>query len=379
MSEDNRLKKITTVGQSIWCDNVERRMITDGTFKRLIEQDGLAGVTSNPTIFEKAINNSKDYDAQLRELGGKGLSPEEIYWTLVIKDIQDVADIFDPVFFETDGEDGYISIEVNPLLAHDTEKTIAQGKELWKRVDRRNIMVKVPATAEGIPAIEALIAEGLNINVTLIFSVERYKEVINAYLTGLEKRLEAKKTLTEVASVASFFVSRVDTETDKRIEEKIAQDTASKDALEPLLGKTGIANSKLAYHIFEEIFKSERFEKLRKVGANVQRPLWASTSTKNPKYKDILYVEELMGPQTVNTVPPATLEAFRDHGEVTQNIGKDFEQAQAHLDALQKAGFDLEEITAVLEKNGVSSFSDSFKKLIESIKAKEIKVGVNPE
>ncbi len=378
MANTNPLKQIAAFGQSIWCDNIERRMIKNGTFRRMIDEDGLKGVTSNPTIFEKAVTSSSDYDAELRSLGEKGLSPEDIYWKVVIKDIQDTADIFLSVYKETKGEDGFVSIEVNPLLARDTEGTLKQARDLWKRVARPNVMIKIPATAEGLPAIQEAIADGININVTLIFAVARHREVMNAYLAGLEKRFAAGKPVSDIASVASFFVSRVDTEIDKRLEEKIksAKDDAEKRHLRDLLGKAAIANSKIAYEEFEKVFSSPRFEKLKIKGARVQRPLWASTSTKNPAYRDVVYVEELLGPQTVNTLPPATIDAFRDHGKPASRLTEGREEAARAIHELGVSGIDLDEVTRLLEEAGVKSFSDSFHKLIECIQAKEVKIGV---
>lgn len=374
--KENPLKQLINFGQSVWCDNVERKMITCGAFEKLIKDDGLRGVTSNPTIFEKAVTSSSDYDAELYALGEKGVGTEEIYWKLMIRDIQDVSDIFRPLFDQTKGQDGFVSIEVSPLLANDTQGTIKQAKELWAKVARPNAMIKIPATAEGLPAIEAVIAEGINVNVTLIFSVDRHVKVMNAFLSGLEKRAAAGKPVSGIASVASFFVSRVDTEADKRIDEKIKAEPARAKELEKLLGKTAIANSKIAYQEFKKIFQSARFEKLKAKGAQLQRPLWASTSTKNPKYRDVIYVEELIGDHTVNTMPPATIEAFRDHGICKSTLETGVSDAQDHLKRLEAAGIRLDEITRLLESAGVKSFSDSFHKLIAEIKAKEVKIGV---
>ena len=375
---NNPLKEILAHGQSIWCDNIERRIIKNGTFRKMITEDGLRGVTSNPTIFEKAVTSSSDYDADLHKMGDKGLSPEDICWAIITKDIQDTCDVFLPVFKETKGADGYVSIEVSPLLAHDTEGTLKQARELWKQVNRPNLMVKIPATPEGLSAIQEAIADGININVTLIFAVQRHREVMNAYLAGLEKRAAAGKPVSGLASVASFFVSRVDTETDKRLEEKIrdAKEESEKAHLRSLLGKAAIANSKVAYEEFEKVFTSPRFEKLKAKGARVQRPLWASTSTKNPNYRDVVYVEELIGQDTVNTLPPATIDAFRDHGKAAARIAEGREEARKALLDLSSCGIDLDEVTRLLEDAVVQSFSDSFHKLIDCIRAKEVKIGV---
>lgn len=374
---ENRLKAVGKFGQSIWCDNVERRMITGGTFTKMIQEDGLMGVTSNPTIFEKAVTSSTDYDAELAALGEKGLSTEEIYWTMMIHDIQNVADIFKPVFDASKKIDGYVSIEVNPLLANDTAGTAKQAKELWAKVGKPNVMIKIPATKEGLPAITATIAEGINVNVTLIFSIERYLEVMEAFLQGLEKRDSAGKSVADIASVASFFVSRVDTEIDKQLEQKIKSETdpAKKKELESLPGKAAIANSKIAYEAFEKIFSSPRFAKLKEKGAQLQRPLWASTSTKNPAYRDVMYVEELIGKNTVNTVPPATIDAFRDHGNSADTVKRGLKEAHEAIAKLKANGIDLAKVTHELELAGVKSFSGSFHGLIDRIKAKEVQIG----
>lgn len=373
---DNRLKQILNLGQSIWYDNIQRGMIARGEFQKMIAEDGLRGVTSNPTIFDKAISKSADYDADILKGVERGDSAEAIYWTLVIKDIQAAADIFKPVHEATRGTDGYISIEVSPLLARDTQGTIRQARELVKRVDRKNVMIKVPATKEGIPAIKALIADGTPVNVTLIFSVERYREVMNAYLEGLEELHWNKKACSGVASVASFFVSRVDSLVDKLLEEKIkvTSDPAQKKVLQDLMGKAAIANSRAAYAEFKKFFapNAARFFPLRSNGAQVQRPLWASTSTKNPAYKDTLYVEELIGPQTVNTLPPATVDAFRDHGTAASRL--ETPGFAEELAALARAGIELAAVTQQLENEGVDLFSDSFRQLLAHLEEKRGKL-----
>ena len=362
----NRVKKIQEFGQSIWYDNLERRLIREGAFQKMIAQDGLRGVTSNPTIFDKAISKSKDYDGDIYRLADQGLSTEEIYWSLVIRDIQDVADIFEKVYRETGGLDGYVSLEVNPLLARETEKSIEQALDLWRKVARKNLMVKIPATREGIPAIRELIRRGLNINVTLIFSTRRYREVMQAYLEGLEERSRRGEPIDPISSVASFFVSRVDTLADKALEERIKaeKDPARVEMTKGLLGKTAIANSKLAYREFERFFASRAFAALKAKGGRVQRPLWASTSTKNPQYSDVLYVEALIGPHTVDTLPPATLDAFRDHGRAEERLTKDVDDALRIFDRLGRAGIDMGLITDQLEDQGVELFAKSFTDLL---------------
>ena len=363
----NPLKQALNFGQSIWYDG----LISKAEFEKMIREDGIRGATTNPTIFEKALNHH-DYDADIAALS-KTHSAENIYQTLAVRAVQQVADVFLPVFQEANGQDGFVSIEVSPLLAFDTAGTIREAKELYQLVNRKNIMIKIPATKEGIPAIRAVIAEGINVNVTLIFSVERYEAVMDAYLSGLEQRASEKKSVSSIASVASFFVSRVDSSIDKILEEKLKlEKSADRSALlKDLLGKAGIANSKAAYESFEKIFSSLRFKKLKDLGAQVQRPLWASTGTKNPAYSDVLYVEALMGPQTVDTIPPATLDAFRDHGVAGAGLTQGLTEAHAVLKKLKGEGISLDQITLDLEKAGVQSFSDSYKKLIECIQAKK--------
>ena len=369
---ENRLKAIQTFGQSIWCDHIQRDMIHEGVFKRMIESDGLSGVTSNPTIFDKAISKSDGYDHEIIRYVEAGLSPENIYWNLVIQDIKLACDVFLPVFQATQGRDGFVSLEVSPLLAHDTKGTIEQARDLHRRVNRVNLMIKVPATPHGLPAIRTLISEGMNVNVTLIFSVKRYQEVMEAYLLGLEDMAKKDGSVRGAQSVASFFVSRVDTTTEEIIQSKIDNQTtdAEKHELKALLGKTAIANSKIAYQEFKKVFQSERFEALRKQGASVQRPLWASTSTKNPSFPDVMYVEALMGPQTVNTLPLATLDAFRDHGVAENRIEENAEEALKHIQTLKSLGIDLDQITQTLEDQGVELFANSFNQLLLHLEEK---------
>lgn len=373
----NPLFELRNYGQSVWCDNIARGIIKNGEFQKLINDFAVVGVTSNPTIFEKAIGHTPDYDDQIRELVQQGNSAEDIFWTLALKDIGDVADIFRPIYDSTNGLDGYISLEVSPSLAHDTEQTIKDARRFYQTLNRPNIMIKVPATPEGIPVIEQLISEGINVNVTLIFSLEAYETVANAYISGLEKlAASGTKPLNQVVSVASFFVSRVDVLVDKLLEEKIAQteDQGQKAELESLLGKIAIANSKLAYEKFGQIFNSERFNHLKEQGAHVQRVLWASTSTKNPKYRDILYAEELIGPDTVDTMPPATIEAFADHGVAKQTLDGNYQQAHDEIAKLEANGIKIVDVTQQLLDNGVKLFADAFTQLIDGVEQKRRKL-----
>jgi transaldolase/glucose-6-phosphate isomerase len=369
----NPLVELQKNGQSIWYDNIRRALIETGDLANKISDDDLRGVTSNPAIFEKAIAGSTDYDEQMRNLIAAGKDVQAIYEALVIEDIQRTADLFKPVHEKTGGVDGYVSLEVSPLLANDTEGTVAEAKRLWDEVGRRNVMIKIPATPAGIPAIEQAIAAGLNINVTLIFSQETYEEVAEAYIRGLEQRSAKGQQLSDIRSVASVFVSRIDTAVDNLLEFRArrSQDEAEKDTLTALLGKAAIANAKLLYVRFKEIFHGERFEKLRAAGANVQRPLWASTGTKNPTYKDTYYVEELIGPETVDTVPPATFTAFRDHGLVRLALEENVEGARKTIEQLADLGIDLKEVTRKLQDEGVAAFIDSFSTLTDSILSKQ--------
>ncbi len=359
----NPLKQVLNFSQSIWFDG----LVSKEEFQRMIREDGIRGATTNPTIFEKEIAGNPNDTELLRFI--QTHREEEIYKKIAVKAVQELADTFLPVFEETDGRDGFVSIEVSPLLAYDTEATVREARELHRLVGRKNIMIKVPATREGIPAVETLIAEGISVNITLIFSIKRYKEVMDAYLKGLKRRQDEEKPLSGIASVASFFVSRVDTMADKLIEEKIQAQSDPKqgEVLKGLLGKVAIANSKMAYQEFEKVFSSGRFRKLKEKGAQAQRPLWASTGTKNPSYSDVLYVETLIGPETVNTLPPATLAAFRDHGNAAPRLEQGIEEARRTIRQLKKAGVSLDDITEQLEAAGVQSFSDSYKKIIEFI------------
>ncbi|HEX7419542.1 MAG TPA: bifunctional transaldolase/phosoglucose isomerase [Thermoanaerobaculia bacterium] len=368
----NPLAELAKTGQSVWFDQMERKLITTGKLQKMIAEDDLRGLTSNPTIFEKAIGGSEDYDGQLRQLASQNKSRDEIYDALVIEDISKAADTFLPVYKKTKGGDGFVSIEVSPTLARDTKGTIAEAQRLFKILGRPNVMIKIPATPEGIPAIEESIAAGLNVNITLIFSNDVYQKVMEAYLRGLERRAEKNLPIGDIGSVASFFVSRIDTQADKQIEARIAasKDENEKRDLESILGKVAIANAKEAYQQFKQVFNSPRFEKLRAKGARVQRPLWASTGTKNPKYRDVLYVESLIGPDTVDTVPPATYDAFKDHGKVVMTLEKDVDQAREVLRKFKQYGLSLEKITTQLTEEGVKSFDESFVSLMSTIEAR---------
>ncbi len=367
----NALVELQGCGQSVWLDNISKAILDSGELKKLIDEDGLRGVTSNPTIFEKAINGSQDYDAALSQLARAGRTVDEIYEALVIDDIRRATDLFRPLFLASDGLDGYVSLEVSPKLANETQRTLEEARRLWAKVDRANVMIKVPATPAGIPAIEQLISEGINVNVTLMFSMEHYVRVAEAYVRGLQARLQNGQPLT-VASVASFFVSRVDSLIDKQLEERLSRATNANEEqeVESLLGKTAIANSRLVYQKFKEIFGRRAFLDLKDKGARVQRPLWASTSTKNPKYRDVLYAEELIGPDTVDTMPPATIDAFRDHGQVRASLGEGFEEAEGVFRRLANLGIDMNAAAEKLQVDGVKLFADSFDTLMKSLASK---------
>src|SRR6266852_936497 len=375
------IKELKQVGQSLWLDNIRRQLITSGELARL-RDEGLTGVTSNPTIFEKAVSGSTDYDEAMVRLVRDKTKPSEMLWGLMVEDIQAAADVFRPTYDKTRGKDGFVSIEVSPTLANNTRGTIAMAEELRDRCRRPNVMVKIPATKEGLPAIEDQISKGHNINITLIFSVDRYAEVVEAFMSGLEKLHRRGGDVSKVASVASFFVSRVDTKVDKMLAEKIGATSQprGKEATERLYGKAAIANSKMAYERWKELFGTSRWDKLQQAGARTQRCLWASTSTKDPRYPDTYYVEELIGPETVDTVPPATLAAFREHGEVRQSIDEHVDLARRQLKQLAEIGVDMGQVTQELEVEGVDQFVKSFENLLETLrkKAKDIKAGKGP-
>jgi transaldolase/glucose-6-phosphate isomerase len=368
----NPLKELNRLGQSVWFDYIRRWEMVSGHLQQMIDDDGLSGVTSNPSIFEKAIAGSKDYDEVVQKLAGEGKNAKQIFETLAVEDIQMAADLFLPTYQATQGRDGFVSLEVSPTLAHDTAGTIAEARRLFGEVNRPNVLMKVPGTAEGLPAIEQLLGEGININITLLFAIERYEQVAKAYLAALEKLARQGKPLDRVASVASFFVSRIDTLADQQLEAKLrdAQTPEAQTRISELLGKVAVANAKLAYRQFREIFSTPRFEALAKKGARVQRMLWASTSTKNPKYSDILYVQDLIGPDTVNTMPLATMTAYRDHGKPRATVEEDLEGARSVMTQLKECGIDLRAITQKLEDQGVELFARDFEKLLGVIEEK---------
>ena len=358
----SRLHRLAEYGQSVWIDFLSRDLIRNGELERRMRDDAVVGVTSNPTIFQKAISSGAAYDEQLREVLEVERDPKEIFLRLAIRDVEDALDLLRPVWDEGSGQDGYISLEVDPNLASDTAGTIEEAQRLHETIDRPNLFVKIPATKAGLPAIEEMIARGRSINVTLIFSLERYAEVAEAFMRGLERLVEAGGDPGRVASVASFFVSRVDTETDRRLDEMGGRDE--------LKGKLAIANAKLAYQRYKEIFAGNRWEALSSRGATKQRCLWASTSTKNPAYRDVMYVEELIGPKTVNTMPEETIEAFQDHGEVAPTLEQGIDEAERVFEQIRQAGVDYEDVTDTLEREGVQKFADSFAELLEGIRAK---------
>lgn len=364
-SSESRLRALGRFGQSVWLDYIRRDLLTSPKFRSLIDDDGLDGMTSNPTIFEKAIAGSADYDDQLHELVPKGESIERIYEELTSADIKAAADALRPIYDRTEGRTGYVSYEVSPLLANETKATIAAAHRYRDMIDRPNLMIKVPSTPEGIPAFEQLISEGLNINVTLMFSLAHYEAVANAYIRGLEKRAQAGNPIDRIASVASVFVSRVETLVDKHLDEKLKG--RADEAVAALRGTAAVAGTKLIYQRFKEIFGSDRFKALAAKGARAQRPLWASTGTKNPAYSDIKYVQELIGPDTVNTMPPATMDAYRDHGEPRATLEEDIADARDKVKSLAAIGIDLDAVGEDLQKEGVESFDKSFNDLFAVI------------
>ena len=376
----NPLKQLLKYGQSVWLDYIRRNLIISGELKRLIDEDGLRGMTSNPSIFEKAIAGSTDYTDFLNSLRDRtDLDAKARYELLAIRDIQDAADLMRPVYDSAKRKDGFVSLEVSPYLAHDTQGTIAEARRLWKSVSRDNVMIKVPGTAEGVPAIKQLISEGMNINVTLLFSQQVYEQVAEAYMAGLEQLAANGGDLSRVASVASFFISRIDTLVDSIVNDKLKteKDPAKQALLKSILGKVAIANGKLTYQRYLKIFSGPRWDALAKKGAQTQRVLWASTSTKNPNYRDVLYVEEMIGKDTVNTIPPATLDAFRDHGKLRNSLTENVEAAQETMDSLPKAGISMKEVTDKLTKDGVKLFADAFDQLLAAVE-KSSKSGITP-
>jgi transaldolase len=369
--KENSLLKLEHFGQSIWMDFIRRGTIVSGELKQLIEEDGLGGVTSNPSIFEKAIAESHDYDEAIRALALEGKSVDQIYAALTVEDIQRTADLFRPVYDRLNGADGFVSLEVSPYLAHDTAGTIADARRLWAAVARPNAMIKVPGTIEGLPAIRQLIGEGINVNITLLFGLPRYRQVAEAYLAGLEILAAQGKPLKSVASVASFFLSRIDVQLDPALEKLIATDKSKADLAEQFHGQVAILSAKAAYEIYKDIFASERFRKLKAQGARTQRLLWASTSTKNPAYSDLKYVEALIGPETVDTVPLETLAAYRDHGEPAPRLANGIANASRTLRRLSEVGIDLDVTTQQLEDEGVKKFTQAFDVLMQTLKEKQ--------
>jgi transaldolase len=359
---NSRLHQLSELGQSVWIDFLSRHLLRSGELARMMEEDAVVGVTSNPTIFQKAISEGDAYDEQFREVLAGEDDPKEVFLRLAVQDVQNACDLLRRVWDGGQGQDGYVSIEVDPNLAYDTDATIAEAQRLHALVDKPNCFVKIPATKDGLPAIEEMIARGRNINVTLIFSLQRYIEVVEAYIRGLERLVESGGDPLRVASVASFFVSRVDTEADRRLEEVGAPDD--------LKGKLAVANAKLAYQRYKELFSGERWAALHAKGARAQRCLWASTSTKNPEYRDVLYVEELIGPETVNTMPEETIRAFQDHGEVALTLERELDEAQRVFDRVAEAGVDYDDVVVTLEREGVEKFADSFRELLDGVSAK---------
>ncbi len=370
---DNPLKKLASLGQSVWYDYIRRDLVQGGGLKKRIDEDGLAGMTSNPTIFEKAIAGSDLYDEDIRD-DGDGKPPAQMFEGLAVRDVQSAADVFKPTYDARRGGDGFVSIEVQPHLARDTQGTIAEARRLWSSCGRPNVMVKIPGTSEGLPAIRQCLAEGININITLLFSVQRHREVMEAYLSALEDRVKAGKPIDALSSVASFFVSRVDTNADKKLDALAAKGDAKARALR---GKIAIANARLAYAAYEEVFGQPRFAALKAKGARVQRPLWASTSTKDPAYPDLFYAEALIAPDTVDTMPPETFDAYRDHGQPKVRIHDDLDGARAAFRQLADLGISADQIYKELEDEGVKKFSDSYDSLLKTIeqKASSMRVG----
>ncbi|RFZ81456.1 transaldolase [Mucilaginibacter terrenus] len=355
----SNVKQIHDFGQSIWLDFIDREIISSGKLKKLIDEDGVRGVTSNPAIFEKAISSSSDYDADVKELGANAETTEKLFFELAVKDIQAACDIFDSVYNEgVVGADGYVSLEVSPFLALDTEGTIKQAEELWNKVDRKNVMIKIPGTKPGLQAIRETIAKGINVNVTLLFGLERYEAVTEAYISGLEDHLAAGHKIAHISSVASFFLSRIDVVVDPLLEEKGEKE---------LVGEVAVASAKKAYEIYKRVFSTERWKKLEEQGAKPQRLLWASTGSKNPAFKDTKYVEALIGPDTVDTVPLETIDAFRDHGVAANTLEQGLDKATETLAKLKELGIDLDAITQQLEDEGIEKFNKPFEKLLKAI------------
>src|ERR1700689_914239 len=366
----NPLQALLSYGQSMWLDYIRRDLITSGSLKKMIEEDGLRGMTSNPAIFEKAIGESSLYDDMLKSLASRSdLDTTARYEQIAIRDIQGAADLLRPVYESSKFRDGYVSLEVSPLLARKTQKTIDEARRLWKAVNRENVMIKIPGTAEGLPAVRQAIGEGINVNVTLLFAQEVYEKVAEAHIAGLEDLAKSGGNVGKIGGVASFFISRIDSLVDSLIDEKLktTTDTQQQALLKSLLGKVAIANGKLTYQRYQRIFSGARWEALAAKGAQTQRVLWASTSTKNPAYRDVMYVEELIGPDTVNTMPPATIDAFRDHGRLRNSLIEDVAGAQNVMDNLARTGISIKEVTTKLTDDGVKLFADAFHKLLAAV------------
>jgi transaldolase len=363
----NPLKTLATLGQSIWLDYIRKDLIASGELRRLIEEDGLRGMTSNPAIFEKAIVGSQDYDREIQALAQAGKGVQEIYETLSQQDVRSAADVFRPLYDRTEGRDGFVSLEVNPHLARDTQGTLAEARRLWRGLDRPNVLIKVPGTAAGLPVITGLISEGINVNVTLLFGLPRYRQVAEAYLAGIEARLGQGQDVSRIASVASFFVSRIDALVDPLLEKRILAGGSGGGRAKQALGQVAVASAKMAYQSFKEIFKGERFQRSAQKGARPQRLLWASTGTKNPAYSDVKYIESLIGPDTVNTVPVETLDAYRDHGVPEVRIEREVQAARGILQSLAELGIDLDALTRQLEDEGVEKFNQPFDKLLSAL------------
>jgi len=360
----NPLLDVEKYGQSIWLDYIKKDLIASGELEKLIKEDGLKGMPSNPAIFEKAFSSSNDYMSDIKSMAAKGKTLEQIYTFLSERDVRDASKVFEPVFKSTDGKDGFVSLEVNPYLAHDTEKTLEEARRLWKELDRPNVLIKVPATKEGLPVIKQLISEGISVNVTLLFGVPRYQEVAEAYISGLEARAAKGEPINNIASVASFFLSRIDVMVDPMLEKlKDSNELAKK-----LHGQVAIASAKKAYKVYEEMFLGERFDKLKKQGARVQRLLWASTGTKDPAYSDVKYVDSLIGDETVNTVPVDTFNAYRDHGNPADRIKSDPEGILAAFERLSELNINIDEVTQKLEDEGVEKFNKAFDQLFDALK-----------
>lgn len=374
-AQANPLRALTYFGQSVWLDYIRRNLFTSGELQRLITEDGLRGMTSNPAIFEKAIAGSSDYVDILHELKAKNMSAGDIYEAIAIRDIQDAADLLKPVYQSTNRRDGYVSLEVSPKLARSTQASIDEARRLWKAVGRENIMIKIPGTDEGLPAIRQMISEGININITLLFSQEAYAKVAEAYIAGLEAYKGSD--IAKIASVASFFVSRIDSKVDAQLAEKLKNPGGQEQLCRSLLGKIAIANAKQAYRRYGGLFSGSRWQALAARGAQTQRLLWASTSTKNPEYRDVMYIEELIGPDTVNTIPPATIEAFRNHGVAARTLDQDVATADKIMTDLEKAGISMRDVTDQLLEEAIKLFDDAFDKLIAAVgqTAEQIKSG----